>query len=63
MMKSSWEFVHYSDKGTGNAAGPAFQALDPLISDGLRDLRYRKRSGDMADVLWLSDAQMARLEP
>jgi transposase len=38
-------------------------ALDPLISDGLGGSRHRKRSGDMSDLFWLSDAQMARLEP
>ena len=30
---------------------------------GARDSRLEKRSGDMSDLVWLSDAQMARLEP
>jgi len=34
-----------------------------LISVGLRDSRFEKRAMNMSDLLWLSDAQMARLEP
>jgi len=34
-----------------------------LISVGLRDSWFEKRAMNMSDLLWLSDAQMARLEP
>jgi len=34
-----------------------------LISVWLRDSRFEKRAMNMSDLLWLSDAQMARLEP
>ena len=34
-----------------------------MISDAPDDSRLRKRSDDMSDLFWLSDAQMARLEP
>jgi len=34
-----------------------------LISVGLRDSRFEKRAMNMSDLFWLSDAQMARLEP
>jgi len=34
-----------------------------LISVGLRDSRFEKRVVNMSDLLWLSDAHMARLEP
>jgi transposase len=36
---------------------------DALISRALRGSRLRKRSGDMSDLFWLTDAQMARLKP
>jgi transposase len=39
------------------------QGQDALISAARRDSRLPKRSGDMSDLLWLIDAQMARLEP
>jgi len=34
-----------------------------LISVGLRDSWFEKRAMNMSDLFWLSDAQMARLEP
>jgi hypothetical protein len=33
-----------------------------LIFAALRDAQLEKRSGDMSDLFWLSDAQMACLE-
>jgi hypothetical protein len=36
---------------------------DALISVALRDSRLRKRSDDMSNLFWLTDAQMARLAP
>ena len=34
-----------------------------MISDWQRDSRLDKRAVNMSDLFWLSDAQMARLEP
>jgi len=34
-----------------------------LIFDALRDSRLVKRSGDMSDLFWLTDEQMAKLAP
>ena len=35
---------------------------DPLISGMWRDLRLENRAMNMSDLLWLTNAQMARLE-
>jgi transposase len=34
-----------------------------LISVSSRGSAFRKRSGDIGDLFWLTDAPMARLEP
>jgi hypothetical protein len=34
-----------------------------LIFNALRDSRLEKRSGDMSDLYWLTDEQMAKLAP
>ena len=34
-----------------------------MISVALRDSRLRKRSGDMSNLYWLTDEQMAKLAP
>lgn len=36
---------------------------DPLISAVRRDSRFEKRAANMSDLFWLTDAQMAGLEP
>ena len=36
---------------------------DPLISALVHDSRFEKRAVNMSDRFWLTDAQMARLEP
>ena len=39
------------------------QGQDPLISGLRRDSRFENRVVNMSELFWLSDAQMARLEP
>ncbi len=34
-----------------------------MISGALRNSRLRNGGGDMSDLYWLSDTQMAKLEP
>jgi transposase len=41
----------------------SIQGQDALISALEGDSRFQKRSGDMSDLYWLSDAQMAKLAP
>lgn len=45
------------------AADAPREGQDALIFDALRDSRLRIQSGDMSDLYWLTDAQMAHLEP
>ena len=40
-----------------------FKGQDALISVALRGSRPEKRSGDMNDLYWLTDEQMAKLSP
>ena len=48
---------------TRNCAGSGHWGKDPLISLGSRDSRFENQAVNMSDLLWLTDAQMARLEP
>ena len=45
------------------AATAAPSAQDPLVSAGKRESRFGKRAVNMPHLFWLTDAQMARLEP
>ena len=47
---------------TGHLESAAY-AQAPLISDIFSDSLRENRSGEMSDLFWLSDEQMARFQP